>query len=402
MAVVIQPLVGRRHGDYLYPDVAGVARSYDYYPMRDLRAEDGVASVALGLGRIVVEGGALRALLVRRSRARLYQFSSSDDYLENSQREFYALDLSTARAGRRSADDEPDANLARLTIEVAERHGTLAAVGSVYSPDNDAVYDGIHRPGVRIVTMAGFLSGDHFPLPPALRFLWTSGKAGFSCHVEIEFAARLRANANEPHELAFLQIRPLVLGPDRRGDPTGRHRPRAGDLRLGPRARAWPARGHPRSGLCPGRDLRAQAHRRRSRAEIGHLNNQLQAGGTALSAHRPGTVGERRPVARHPGALVQISNARCIVEAPLADMHVEPSQGSHFFQNITSFGLGYFTLGSEGANDFLDAAWLDAQAAHAASAHVRHLRFDAPLEVVVDGRHGLGVVMKPGRRVVGG
>jgi hypothetical protein len=174
---VIQQVVGRRHGEFLYPDIAGVARSYDYYPMPDLRAEDGVASVALGLGRTVVDGGRCVRFCPAQPR-RLYQFASTHDYLENSQHEFQALDLSKP-APVASPDDEPDGNLARLTIDVAEQHGTLAAAGSVYSPENDAVYEGIHRPGVKIITMAGFLTGDHFPLPPALRFLMELGKAGF-------------------------------------------------------------------------------------------------------------------------------------------------------------------------------------------------------------------------------
>ncbi|MFC1573474.1 PEP/pyruvate-binding domain-containing protein, partial [Candidatus Eisenbacteria bacterium] len=171
MAVVIQQIVGRQHDNYFYPDIAGVARSHDYYPMNDMKADDGVASIALGLGRTVVDG----ERCVRFSPVepqRLYQFSSTKEYLRNSQREFYALDL-TVPGLHPTADTspaqktvhQPDANLVKLGIDDAMKHETLAPVGSVYSPENDAVYEGVYRQGVKLITMAGILSGDYLQLP---------------------------------------------------------------------------------------------------------------------------------------------------------------------------------------------------------------------------------------------
>ncbi|MBM3317418.1 MAG: histidine kinase [Candidatus Eisenbacteria bacterium] len=427
MAVVIQQIVGRRHGSYLYPDAAGVGRSYDYYPMPPLRSEDGVASVALGLGRIVVDGGRCVRFSPAQPR-RLHQFASSEDFLENSQREFYALDLSRP-APVATADDPPDANLVRLDAEAAARHGTLAAAGSVYSPENDAVYPGTHRSGMRLITMAGFTSADHYPLPAVLRFLMDLGRGGLSCHIEIEFAALLRSAAGQAHEFAFLQVRPLVMGaPGREVD--------LGDIRRAETICASRrALGHGRlEGIRDVVYVPAQAFDRRETVavagEIGAINARLRREQRPFLLIGPGRWGSADPWLGIPVRWTQISGVRCVVEAPLADMRVEPSQGSHFFQNITSFGIGYFTLGETGGGepagepageqagdgrgaveaasvegappavafgDFLDEAWLETQPAFSESPRVRHLRFEEPLEVVIDGRRGMGAVMKPGR-----
>jgi DNA-binding NarL/FixJ family response regulator len=398
MAVVIQPVVGRRHGDYLYPDIAGVVRSYDYYPMHGLHAEDGVACVALGLGRTVVDGGRCVRFCPAQPGA-LYQFTSTHDYQENAQRQFYAIDL--AQPGPGLSGRLGGSNLALLGLDVAHAHGTLAPVGSVYSPENDIVYPGADRPGVKLVTMAGVLSGGDFPLPEALCFLLGVGKAGLSCHVEIEFAVSLRAPGQGPHELAFLQIRPLVFGPG------------ADDVDLGVVDRAaaiclsGAALGHGRlEGI---RDLvyvRGDTFDRGRTPEIalevGVMNARLRHGGRPYLLIGPGRWGSADPWLGIPVGWAQISGVRCVVETEMQEISVAPSQGTHFFQNITSFGIGYFTLNAQDAVAFLDSAWLDAQWAQEESAHVRHLSFPEPLEILVDGRRGMGAVMKPGRRAAEG
>jgi CheY-like chemotaxis protein len=394
MAVVIQPIVGRRHGDHLYPDIAGVVRSYDYYPMHGMRAEDGVACVALGLGRTVVEGGRCLRFSPAQPQA-LYQFSSTRDYLENAQREFYAVDLT--RPPSDAERPQSDANLVLLGLDAAHEHGTLAPVGSVYSPDNDVVYEGADRRGIRLVTMAGVLSGHPIALPEALRFLLDVGLGGFSCHVEIEFAINLHPPGRGPHELAFLQIRPLVFGPATE------------DVDLGEVDRAaaicvsGAALGHGRlEGI---RDLVYvrgdtfdRAHTAEIAREVGAVNARLRAAGRPYLLIGPGRWGSADPWLGIPVGWSQISQVRCIVEAELADIKVTPSQGTHFFQNITSFGIGYFTVHGEDPLASLDRAWLDAQWATDESEHVRHLSFPEPLEVLIDGRRGVGVVMKPGRQ----
>jgi len=398
MAVVIQEVVGRRHGEHLYPDIAGVARSYDFYPMEGMKAEDGVASVALGLGRTVVEGGRCLRFCPAEPR-RLYQFSSTHDYLENAQREFFALDLSRPAPGG-GGDVRTDANLALLDLETAARHGTLAPLGSVYSAENDAVHEGISRAGVKLVTMAGVLSGDPFDLPGALRFLLAVGVASFSCHVEMEFAVNLRPAAEGPHQLGFLQIRPLVFGGAGRDVAVGEIDP-AGAICL-----TDMALGHGRfTGV---RDLvyvRPEVFDRARTveiaAEIGAVNGRLR------KALRPylligfGRWGSADPWLGIPVTWSQISGVRCMVEADMRDLSVAPSQGTHFFQNITSFGIGYFTVHTRDRGGRLDLDWLAAQPAEEELPHVRHLHFAEPLEIVVDGRRSRGAILKPGHKLDG-
>ncbi len=395
MAVIIQQIAGRRHGDYLYPNAAGVARSYDYYPVKGGSPEDGVASLALGLGRMVVEGGRT----VRFSPAhpnRLYQFSSTRDYLNNSQREFYALDLSSPAPVRARADS-PESNLALLGIDVAEEHGTLLPVASTYSPANDRVYEGLRKDGVPLISMAGLLSGDAMLLSEALRFLLEIGKAGFTCHVEMEFAVNLAQGEDERHGLAFLQIRPLVFGGatddvDLEGvDPSAAI------------AVSGSALGH---GVIEGiRDVVYvrtptfdRSKTQQMAEQIGGMNAELKSDHPYILIG-PGRWGSADPWLGIPVKWGQISGTKCIVEAPLEDIRVDPSQGTHFFQNITSFGIGYFTLAPDDPSAMLDHDWLDAQPAVRETEFVRHLRFDEPLEIAINSKTGHGIVLKPGRCV---
>jgi hypothetical protein len=399
MAVVIQQVVGRRHGDYLYPDAAGVARSYNYYPIKEMQSEAGIASVALGLGRTVVDGGRC----VRFSPAdpgRLYQFSSTRDYLENAQREFYALDLSRPAPGG-SVGDPPDSNLVRLELDAAAEHGTLDAVGSVYSSENDVVYEGVHRAGVKLVTMAGMLSAVHFPLPEVLSFLMEVGKAGFSCNVEIEFAVSLRPGGRTPHEFAFLQIRPLVLG------TAGETLDLEAVAKRDAVCLSGGALGHGhfeeiRDVLYVRPEAFDRAQTRRIAEEVGAVNARLREAGRPYVLIGPGRWGSADRWLGIPVTWAQISGVRCIVEDELRDIKVEPSQGTHFFQNLTSFGLGYFTLSARDPRAHLDLAWLDSQPAVWESEFLRHVSVEAPLAIAVDGRSGIGVILKPGARLPGG
>ncbi len=385
MSVVIQQVVGRTHGAYVYPDFAGVGRSLNVYPMAGLKPDDGVVSVALGMGRTVVEGGRAVRFSPARPRTPIQSFSPQE-YVANSQRVFLALDLS--RAGLEPPDLVP------LDLAVAERHGTLQAVGSVYSPDNDAVYDGVSRQGVRLVTMAGVLKGRVFPLADVTGFLLKVGAAAASCPVEIEFAVNISPDPRQPHEFAFLQMRPLVLGSEAQEVRIGEVRPGAAVCV------SHAALGH---GLI--KDVRDIVHvpagtfdRGRTAliaAEIGEINVRLQQRRRPYLLIGPGRWGSADPWLGIPVKWGQIAGARCIVETGLADIEVDPSDGSHFFHNIVSFGIGYLTVDRRREGDLLDTAWLEAQDPEAATRHVRHIACARPLKIVLDGRTNLGVVLKP-------
>lgn len=395
MAVIIQELVGRIHENFLYPHLSGVARSYDHYPMEGMTNQDGVANVALGLGRTVVEGGKCVRFSPRYPR-KMYQFSTIEDYLESSQRQFMALDMSKPGPDWDSKNSNTS-NFATLDLDVAEKHGTLYATGSTYSPENDAVYDGISRPGVRMVTMSGILKGNAFPLPDILNFLLDVGEAGFSCPVEIEFAANLRKDKNSKHEFAFLQIRPLVVSSELREiDPDEIDRNDVicmTDMAIG-------------FGFFSGvRDLvyvrqdkfdRGRTPDIVSQIEIINFKLKNMDGKRPYILIGPGRWGTADRYYGIPVNWAQISEVQCIVETDIRGIKVEPSQGTHFFHNMTSFGIGYFTVNQGAGNALLDSDWLDAQPAKFETEFVRWLSFDEPMEVVVGARKGIGVIMKPG------
>jgi hypothetical protein len=387
MAVVIQQVVGREHGDYFYPDFAGVARSFNFYPLEEMRSEDGVASVALGLGNTVVEGGKC----VRFSPARpeiLYQFSSTSAFLENSQREFFAMEM--------KSDPAPEENgfrLARLDLEKAQEHGTLHRLGSVFSPADDRIFEGTFRDGIKLVTLAGVLKRDSFPLPGLLTFLMEVGKAAFGVNVEMEFAATLDPDESKPGgRFGFLQVRPMGFDTGTTVDTSGFDSKSAfcfSDNVLG-------------NGIL--RDIFDVIYVSPSSFDRGATQlivNEIQAFNLSLRSEQrsciligPGRWGSADRWLGIPVRWSQISSARCMIETPMEGISVTPSQGTHFFQNITSLGIGYFTIRSKDENSWIDFDWLDSMEPLSSSEHVRHLRFDHPLEVVLDASRGMGMILR--------
>jgi hypothetical protein len=394
MAVVIQQVVGRPRAHYFYPNIAGVARSLNFYPMPGMVPEDGVASVVLGLGKAVVEGE--RCVRFSPAHPRMpMQSLTTEEYLENAQRTFLALDLSGPGPQRRPAAPAQPILLS-LDLKVAEAHGTLAPVGSVYSADNDVIYDGISRPGARLVTMAGVLKGSAFPLAEVLSFLLKVGSAASSCPVEIEFAANLSDHPGEPHEFGFLQIRPLVLGSDVRDIQIEQIDP-ADALCVSSQALGNGFIEGVRDLIYVRRDKFARSKTPEIARQIGELNSRLREGKRPYVLIGPGRWGSADPWLGIPVKWAQISGVSCIIETDLQDMHVDPSQGSHFFHNIMSFGIGYLTVDLR-RGDVLDFAWLDREAAATETEHLRHLSFKEPFRIALNGRKGYGVVMNPGQK----
>lgn len=389
MAVVIQQVVGRRHGALVYPDLAGTARSTNYYPIREMRPEEGIATVALGLGRTVVEGE--RALRFSPAHPQwLPQLSTPEDVLENAQRDFWALDVERAPD---FLDPEPNANLVRLPLSVAEAQGRLWPVASVYDPDSHAIREGLDRPGTRLVTFAPILKHRLFPLPEILEALMALGRAGMAGPVEIEFAADLQPEDGGPRRFAFLQIRPLVSL-----EATGRVDldavPAEAVFIRSPRALGSGRIGDIRDIVAVRMDRFDRAHTREVAAEVGAMNAGLLRAGRPYLLIGPGRWGSADRWLGIPVSWYQISGARVIVECDLDGAAVEPSQGTHFFHNMTSLGIGYFTAhGRNGAR--VDWAWLDAQTPVEAGEWVAHYRLEGPLEVLIDGRQGAGLVRKP-------
>jgi len=390
MAVIVQQVVGSIHGNRFYPDFSGVARSHNFYPVSPMKAADGIAAVALGMGRMVVDGGKCLTFCPRYPR-NIIQFSSVEDILANSQREFWALEL---EHGERSHDSVAELREVRFGLEVAEGDQTLGNLGSTYSVDNHAVYDGISRPGARIVSFAPILKHGVFPLAAILEQLTKIGEDAFGRPVEMEFAVRLPQAPDDAAEFGFLQIRPLVLS--REGE----------ELRMQDVApeqlvcQSSQVLGNGRiQDLCDVVvvDLhRFERNRSQEVAEcVAHLNAKLNESGTPYLLIGVGRWGSNDPWLGIPVEWDEISGARVIVEAGFRDYRVTPSQGSHFFQNLTAFQVGYFTVNPDAGEGFVDWQWLASQAAVEEKGCVRHLRLEKPLIVVMNGKTSKGMIFKP-------
>jgi CheY-like chemotaxis protein len=391
MAVILQQVVGTIHRERFYPDFSGVVRSYNFYPVPPMSYGDGIAAVVLGLGRAVVDGGKCLSFCPRYPR-HLVQFSSVEDILANSQSDFLALELNPIQ---RSEEDSVSAlREVRFGLDAAETDGTLHRVGSTYSADNHAVYDGLSRPGVRLVSFAGVLKHDVFPLAPLLDQLTTIGEDAFGRPVEIEFAVRLPSCPGDPADFGFLQIRPLVLS--REGE----------ELRMdevdpaGLVCQSSKVLGNGR--ISDLRDVIVVDFHRFERGRspevargVAHLNSKLNQEERPYLLIGVGRWGSTEPWLGIPVEWDEISGARVIVEAGFRDFRVTPSQGSHFFQNLTAFQVGYFTVNPDAGEGFVDWEWLTSTQAIEEDGCVRHLRFDAPITVVMNGKTSQGLIFKP-------
>ncbi|HET7292623.1 MAG TPA: PEP/pyruvate-binding domain-containing protein [Vicinamibacteria bacterium] len=387
MAVIVQRVVGAAHGGRFYPHFAGVARSWNFYPTPPLQAGDGIAAVGLGLGRTVVEGGTCLRFCPRHPR-HLVQFSSVEDLLRNSQRGFWAVDLS-----RDSPADEAEAGETFYGLDAAEADGTLAAVASTHSPENDAVYDGVSRPGQRLVSFAPILKHGEFPLAAILDRLLGIGGWGMGAPVEIEFAADLSTAPGAPREFAVLQLRPLALARESDELVIDCRDPE----RILCRSRSVLGNGRVediRDVVVVDRHRFERARSQTTAQELGRFNADLAARGAPYLLIGVGRWGSADPWLGIPVTWDQISGARVIVEAGLEDIKVAPSQGTHFFQNLTSFNVGYFTVNPDAGDGFLDWDWLLAQPAERETSCVRHLHLERPLVVEMNGRRNEGVVLK--------
>jgi len=396
MAVILQQVVGTRHGERFYPDFSGVVRSRNFYPVPPMTFEDGIAAVALGLGRAVVDGGKCLTFCPRYPR-NLVQFSSVEDILANSQSEFWALELDGAAEGRPGHWHER-----RFGLDAAESDGTLRALASTYSRDNHAVYDGVSRPGSRIITFAPMLKHGTFPLAEILDDLVRAGEDALGNAVEIEFAVRLPQQAEsmdgqptgQVAEFGFLQIRPLTLARDTEDLALDDVRPEQLICQ------SSKVLGNGRIDKLHDIVVVDSQRFERSRSQevataVARFNRLLNEENRPYLLIGVGRWGSTEPWLGIPVEWDEISGARVIVEAGFRDFRVTPSQGSHFFQNLTAFQIGYFTVNPDAGEGSVDWQWLTEQTAVEEQGCVRHLRFAEPIHVLMNSRTSQGVIFKP-------
>jgi hypothetical protein len=390
MAVIVQEVVGRRHGRYYYPAISGVAQSHNYYPVFQMTPEDGVATIALGLGKQVVEGGDAVRFCPRYPRV-LPQFRSPAEVMRVAQREFFALDLECREADLLSGTD---ATLARLPLSQAEADGTLTLAGSVVDVDEDRIYDGIGRRGSRVVTFARVLKHNAIPLCAILNELFEACRRDLGFAVEIEFALDSGDDPSGQPEFYFLQMRPLVASRERCDIAPESIAP---DKLL---CRSQRVLGNGRiEGM---RDIVYVDSARFDRARSAEVASVVAAINERLTRERrhyvligPGRWGSFDPWIGIPVGWHQISWARAIVEVPAKDLPMEPSQGTHFFHNMTSAGIGYFSLCHSNEKEFVRWDLLEALPGEEIAAGVRHVRLAQPVSVRMDGQTHQGIIALP-------
>lgn len=390
MAVLVQRLVGSQRGELYYPTLSGVASSYNFYPFRNMTPKDGVAQIALGLGKSVVEGfDALRFCPARPQV--LPQFSAVKDILKNAQRRFYAVDLSEQDV---IPGLDPDVALVRVEANQAIEGGGADFALSTYDHADNRISSGFYKGGTPLITFDPVLRGRPAPLPETLTELLTRCEQGLGNPVEIEFAMDLNAERRRAHHLNILQVRPMVV------------EEMAQEVELGAEAAddalvySDVALGHGRNEVIS--DVIMVDPEKLDRAVTPHVATQIGTWNQDLRKEKrrsiligPGRWGSQDPWLGIPVSWPQISAVRAIVETDFSDLEVEPSLGSHFFHNLTCFGVAFFAAHRLRDTAFINWDWFRDQASErdAFDGAVRHLRLEKPVSVVVDGSSGRGVIL---------
>ncbi len=387
MAVVIQEICGTEDGGYFFPTVSGVARSINFYPIGEEKPEDGVANIALGLGKLVVEGGQTLRFSPRYPR-NVLQLSTPELALRDTQREMYALDLKPEEF-KTSIDDA--VNLHRFDVNAARRFRNMRYVASTWDRDNQSISDSPHGDGRKIVTFAHILKYGTFPLAEIICDLLEMGQKEMCTPIELEFAVNMDVPYGEKKIFNFLQIRPV---PEVRSHSSLDWSGMKVDDALIYACSALGA-----GAVEDVRDVVYVKPGAFDAAKTIEMVRQVSAINAGMKGQRagyvlvgPGRWGSSDPWLGIPVKWPDISEARVIVECGMEDFRISPSQGTHFFQNLTSLGVGYLTINPFMGDGRFDTALLDSMPAIEETAYVRHVRFEHPLYIFVDGKNGKAVV----------
>lgn len=385
MAVIIQEVVGHQHGNYFYPTMSGVLRSINFYPVGDEKAEEGTASLALGLGKYIVDGGqTLRVSPYHPTQ--VMQLSETEFALKETQTRFYALDMENVGEDFKVDDGF---NIKRLRVKEAEKDGVLKNIASTYDLYDQIIYDGVYEGGRKIISFAGVLKNGAMPLPEIMQMAMNYGSSSMRRPVEIEMAGNIEDDGSG--EIYLLQIRPIV---DAKQQLDIDIETIADDECL---MRTNSSLGH---GVIE--DIQdvvyvktpenfTAEHNTDIAYQMEQMNKRLVEQGIGYVLVGPGRWGSSDPWLGIPVKWPHISGARLICEVALKGYHVDPSQGTHFFQNLTSLGVGYFTIDSD--KGFFRNDILDALPAIEETEYIRHVRFDKPVRILMDGKKQLGAVL---------
>lgn len=390
MAIVLQEVVGNRYNDRFYPTISGVARSLNFYPIGNEKAEDGIANIALGLGKYIVDGGQTLRFSPRHPH-NILQMSTMDFALRETQTRFYALDLKNL-ADQFSVDDS--FNLLRLNLKDADADGSLKFIVSTYDPYDQVIRDGYYPGGRKILSFVNVLQHEVFPLADTLDQILHVGEDEMGRPIEIEFAVNIDPQNPGFATFYLLQVRPIVDNKEVMEE----------DLTLVEQEdtilTSTSVLGHGivtdvqdiiyvKTGAFCSSNNQSIAY------DIEKMNRQFTGEEKNYVLVGPGRWGSSDSWLGIPVKWPHISNARVIVECGLENYRVDPSQGTHFFQNLTSFGVGYFTINPFKGDGWFDEGYLNSLPAVEETEYLRHVRFDKPAVIKMDGKKSLGVVLKP-------
>ena len=390
MAVILQEVVGKDYGTRYYPTMSGVLRSLNYYPVGDEEAEEGIASLALGLGKYIVDGGQTLRVCPYHPH-QVLQTSETEMALRDTQTQFYALDM------KHVGDDfkvDDGFNILKLRVKDAVEDQSLNYIASTFDPYDQVINDGVYETGRKLITFAGVLQHDVVPLPELMQMSMKCGSEAMRRPVEIEFACNI--HADKTCDFYLLQIRPIVDAKEMLDE----------DVRAIPDTDCL-LRSHNSLGHGISEDVTDVVYVKYDdhfsamnnfyvADDIERINRKFLADGKNYVLIGPGRWGSSDHYLGVPVKWPHISAARVIVEVALKNYNIDPSQGTHFFQNLTSFGVGYFTVDTnteEGG--FVNKEMLDAMPAVEETQYVRHVRFDRPLRILMDGKKQEGAVLHP-------
>jgi CheY-like chemotaxis protein len=389
MAIVLQEVIGRQYGEHFYPTISGVAKSLNFYPIGNERPEDGIADIALGLGKYVVDGGTTLRFSLKHPH-NILQMSSVEYALRETQTKFLALDLQNTLSDFTANDSF---NLIRLTIKDAEKDGILKYITSTYDFQDQIIRNGYYPDGRKILSFANILQHDILPLSETLDRLLQLGQKEMGWPIEIEFAVDIKPDCRDVGAFYMLQIRPIVNQKEMIDE----------ELETTPRTEtilfSKNVLGHGIiNDVCDLLYVKSEAFNASNNQliayEIERINRRMVEEGRGFVLVGPGRWGSGDVWLGIPVKWPHISNARAIAEYSLSNYQVEPSQGTHFFQNLTSNGVGYFTIHPDD-NDLFDEDYLNVQPAVEETNFLRLVRFEQPIVIKMNGKKNRGVVMRP-------
>jgi hypothetical protein len=389
MAVILQEVTGKQYEDVYYPNISGVARSINFYPIGNEKSNEGIANIALGLGEIIVGGGRTLRFSPFHPK-KVLQLSSPDSTQRETQQYFYGLDMNPDSY---KVSTNEAINKKKITIRNAKEHTSLKFVASTYDLQNNIIKSGVMHDGIRVITFDNILKYNTFPLPEILIDLLRIGQREMRSPIEIEFAINLDVPSGQPKKFSFLQIRPIVES--NQSFSTLPEDFNVNDSII-----------YSESALGNGKYddiydfvyVKPETFNSANTQQIAKAVEKINSKFTELNKHYilvgPGRWGSSDPWLGIPVIWPQISSAKIIVEAGLNDFRIDPSQGTHFFQNLTSFKVGYLTINPFMDDGFLDLDYLNKQSAVFEDTFLRHIRFKKPLTIIIDGQNNKAAIFK--------